>query len=265
MRKPNRDTWSLILIMGVFITSGFLAACGSSKSGGDAGTPPGPTYPIDPHCTVNCNPLPPNSKVGFYAQTSNFQTPGYMNAGSQLRIQSGFSSVLRDAMGVCDRNQYSGGYAACSTWLSGAHDLVLLAEGGSQSNTVKLIIRSVPGYMMNGYGWYSYSMPNFKNMLLGMLGFPTGNYAGVYDPMVLESTIWPVNNSQGFEVRANGPRLSYAWNKLFQLQVVNGKMEDSHWDFVLHFHGQRALDGRAVRCQSQNCGLDTSYFNGGTY
>jgi hypothetical protein len=260
MKKAKTNYWTLVLIMGVFVGSGFLAACGKS-GGGDTVLNPG----VVQTCTnAGCTyPVPANSKLGFYAQTSNFYIPGYVNNGSTLQMQSGMSQVLKDAMGVCDRVAYTGGISACSNWMGGAHDLVLYSDAGSTANTMKLIIRSTPGMQLGGYGWYQYSVPDFKTAIFNLLGFPVGNYSGVFDPMVLEATIWPVNNSQGFEVRAYGPRMSYAWNKLFQLQVANGKLEDAQWNFQLYFNGQAAMSGKAVRCQSQNCGLDSSYFNTG--
>lgn len=261
-KKPN--VWTAAAIIGVFLGSGLLAACGKSNSSGSAGAGTG----VVQTCTgAQCTyPITANTRLGFYAQTSNFYTPGYMNNGSSLQVHAGMQALLKEAMGTCDRQNYTGGLAACTTWMSGAHDIVLYSDTGSAASTVKIIMRSVPGTQWNGYGWYSYSAPSFKEFVLGILGFPADNNTGVFNPLVLgEATVWPVNNSQGFEVRAMGPRVSYAWNKLFQLQVANGKLEDASWNFVLHYNGQQAMSGKAIRCQSQYCGMDTSYFNNPMY
>jgi len=234
-----------------------FSSCGKSGSGARGGVT-NPNPPPPPGSVV----LPAGSQVGFYAQTTNLIVPGYLNNGSSLTVQPGMSGVLRDAMGVCDREYISGGLASCNTWLSGAFDLVLLADGGAQTNTVKLIMRAIPGAQLNNYGWYSYSLPNFKQFIACLIGLCWSNPQGIFNPLVLEATIWPINNSQGFEVRAYGPRVSRAWNQLFQLQVAQGKLEDAQWNFVLHYAGQQSAQGRAVRCQSQNCGLDSSIVRG---
>jgi hypothetical protein len=234
-----------------------LVISGCGKSGGGGGQVVNPNPP--PSGSVV---LPAGSQVGFYAQTSNLIVPGYSNNGSSLSVGPAMSAVLRDAMGVCDREYISGGLAACSTWTSGAFDFVLLADGGAQANTVKLILRAVPGSQLNNYGWYSYSLPSFKQAIACLIGLCWSNPQGIFNPLVLEATIWPINNSQGFEVRAYGPRVSRAWNQLFQLQVAQGKLEDAQWNFALQYAGQQAAQGRAVRCQSQNCGLDSSIVRG---
>jgi len=101
---------------------------------------------------------------------------------------------------------------------------------------------------------------------MNLLGFSgSANNAGVFDPMVLDATIWPINNSKGFELRAMGPRMSTAWNKLFQLQVLEGKLEDASWNYKLHFNGQLAAEGKGAICQSQYCGMESSYFNNSSY
>jgi hypothetical protein len=266
MEKKQYNKWTLTTVMSVFLLSGLLAACG--KSGGNDNT--SATYAgLIPTCTANgCTyGLPVNYKAGAYAQTSNLVTPGYVNNASTFVPRQGMYQVLKDAMGVCDRTSISGGLAGCQTWFSGAHDMVIYLNGqqASQAQTVKLIIRSTPNIQMGGYGYYSYSLPNFKQFILGLFGYNLSSPAGVFDPMVLDATIWPINDNRGFEVRANGPRNSYAWNKLFQLQVANGKLEDPSWDYQLYFNGQLAADGRGAICQSQYCGMDSSYFTGYGY
>ncbi len=232
-----------------------LTGCGSGGGSGGAGAPP-------PVVTPGPGILPASSQIGFYAQSSNFYMPGYINAGSTFQAQQGMHSLLKEAMGTCDREQTSGGLASCQTWISGAHDMVLWADGGSTVNQVTIVIRSAPANQMGGAGWYSYSLPDFESAIIGLFtGWFPGNTSGIFNPLVLKATIWPVNNSQGFEARAYGPQMSYAWNKLLQLQVSQGKLEDPSWSYQLVFNGAVAANGTAVRCQSQYCGMDRSYFN----
>ena len=239
-----------ILLSMMSLGLAFFNSCGSS--GGSTGASPQPQLPAPV--------LPQSSSLGFYAQTSNFYLPGYLNNQSTLQVQSGMYQVLKEAMGVCDREHSSGGLASCSTWISGAFDIVLYAEGGSTSNSVKLVIRALPGSQLSGYGWYSYSLPSFRQFIGCLIGICYSNPSGVFNPLVLEASIWPINQSQGFESRAYGPRMSQAYNKLFQLQVAQGKLEDQAWNFNLIYNGISAAQGRAVRCQSQFCGMDSSYF-----
>lgn len=279
----KKELLNLAAIFVVFVGTAFLAACG--KSGGDdGGGVAGGGYVQTCNGSTCTYPIPSNTVMGFYSQSPNFVTPYAPDPRNRFQVSSGLTTILRDFMGVCDRQTqvggFSGGYAACGIWQGGAHDLVVYSEAGSTSSEVKLIIRSVPGYM--NYGWYSYSLPDFKNTLLSLFGFRsygTVNSAGVFDPMVLNATIWPVNNSQGFEVRANGPTGSYGWNKVLQLIVPSGKLEDGYWNYrlfvtdVTHLASVNnnsfivngaatAVTGTAVRCNHADCALSSSYFNG---
>lgn len=73
--------------------------------------------------------------------------------------------------------------------------------------------------------------------------------------MILNGTIWPVNDSQGFEIRSNGPTASVGYNQVLQLQVGNGKVEDERFSFQLYWNGKVAATGTMVRCRSLTCGL----------
>jgi hypothetical protein len=208
------------------------------------------------------------TQIGYYSQTPNFVIPGYLSdARSRIQLGANFSAILRDAMGVCDREYISAGLASCSDWIgAGAHDLVIFTNGGPNTNSMRLIMRSTPsnGFSFGGgRAWYSLSLPDLETAILGFLGFPVvGNPQGIFNPMVLETTLWPINNSQGIELRAYGPRGSVAWNKLFQIQIDQGKLGDEAMNFKLFFDGKAAASGSMIRCQSQHCGLDASFFNG---
>ena len=252
--KTRSPFYSLFVV--ALAVVGFVA-CGKSGGGSNNVPAAGPALvaPVLTHA------IPPGTQVGFYAQNNkmNYLYPGAV--GSTLNLQqTGMSNVLKYAMGVCDRNYISGGGAACSTWLNGLHDMMLFANG-SQASSVKLVIRSMLDQScQNSFecGSYWYSLPNFQQMVLGFFGFNTLNNAGVYDPMVLDMTVWPVNNSQGFELRGYAPGgATYQGgnNLLFQFQVANGKLEDPAWDFVLYYNSVSVATGHMLRCQTQNCGV----------
>lgn len=247
MKKLNLNLFVLVLALGA------LQVSSCSKSGGGKSAPVAPIAPIAPSST----------NVGFYSQTQNFVVNNYLNNNSQFSAQSGISAVLKEAMGTCDRNHSNGGLASCSTWARGEFDLVLWVPQGATSNQVRVILRALPGSQLNDFGSYSYSFPRFSEFIgCSLLGIciNTGNSAGIFNPMVLDGNIWPINNNQGFEVRFYGPRLSQAYNKTFQLQVNSGKLEDGAWNYRLLYNNTEAASGTAIRCQSQHCGMDASYF-----
>lgn len=258
MKKASTLLWSL--------SAGFivLALVACAKSGdNNNGAPPVGAYVI-----------PPGQQFGFFAQ-NNKMNSYYNSGGSTYNILSGMKTVLKYAMGVCDRNAYDGGLADCNKWMSNAfHDIMIFANG-SQSNTVKLVLRAMPDTTCS-YGsfcgnWYA-SLPNFSQFFLGMFGFNTFNSAGAYNPMILDMTINPIcvntggvncedrdsTYSTGFELRGRAPEgatYHMGRNLLFQLQVPVGKLEDQSWNFNLYYNGQQAGSGRMVRCAYSNCGV----------
>jgi hypothetical protein len=90
---------------------------------------------------------------------------------------------------------------------------------------------------------------------LNLFGFPTGNFSGVYNPMVLDMTVWPTNADRGFEMRGYGPQGSRAWNSLIQIIADNNKLEDPSINFRVIFNQQDAAQGRLGRCTTPNCGI----------
>lgn len=241
MKKAWFYTFGLVAMLGALS----LTAC--QKGGGGAAPVIAPA--IVPYS------VPPGTKIGFYAQTTNMNPYGYTNVSGTMNVQSGWRNMLKEAMGVCDREYSTGGYANCNSWMNGWHDLVIIMDG-SQASGVSITVRSMP-FISNYYNYY-YQFPKFEDAILGFLGFPVGsNPQGFYNPMILNGSIWPVNNSQGFEIRSNGPSYSQGYNKLLQLQVEQGKIEDGSFNFKLYYNGINGLaaSGTMVRCQTQNCGL----------
>jgi hypothetical protein len=260
MKKLSTLTW-------VFV-AGFIAMAmvSCAKSGGGGGNQ-APTPP------VTALTIPPGVQFGFFAQ-NNKMNSYYNSGGSTYTIQSGMKTILKYAMGVCDRNATDGGLANCNAWMGNAfHDIMIFANG-SQANTVKLVLRAMPDTTCTGYtcGWYSFSLPNFSQFFLGLFGFNTFNNAGAYNPMILDMTINPIcvnangincedrdsTYSTGFELRGYAPEgatYKMGRNLLFQVQVPVGKLEDQSWDFNLYYNGQTAGSGRMVRCVNANCGV----------
>ncbi len=251
----------IITSIAISVVTSVLVACGGHKSSGGGGItcPPGQVPSADGASCVGAVPavtgIPPGTRIGFYAQSSNF--PVYSANGSSINFGSGMNTLLKNAMGVCDREHSSGGLASCTAWQSGFHDIVIQFDG-SVANQAKLMVRSAP--QTNNYWNYAYSLPSFEQFIFGLFGIYTGNMTAVNNPLQLTTTVWPINANQGFELRATGPSSSYAWWRLIQLQVMNGKIEDTSLQYKLYIDGGNqqmleAMSGTMVRCTTQNCGV----------
>ncbi len=238
---------SVVVILTV---STLLSACGKSDNSnpvytGNPGYGNGIQYP-------GGYIAPPN--IGFYAQNDKM-TALYNNPqhGTVLNIESGFTKMAKDAMGVCDRNEYNGGLASCQAWANGYNDVVFLLDNANSSEG-NIIFRSYPiSQSQNSY--YYYSLPSPTTFFLNLMGFPVGNNQGVYAPLVIKMPIFPWNNSQGFKAQNYGPTGSKAYGVLIEFEVAQGKIENQFLNFQVKFNGEPALSGRMNRCSTATCGL----------
>ena len=237
-----------IIIVGVVTVVLGLAACNNKGGGGDSPVP----------VPVVTTGLPAGSQIGFYAETkpmqNYFQYNGVAPGPSIFTAQAGWQTLLRDGMGICDREHASGGTSACTAWAAGFNDVTLLISGNN-ANQPTLVMRSLLPQSGSPYYSYYYSLPSFGQLVAGLFGFSSSNPQGIFDPMSVQTTVYPINDSQGFEVRSYGPAGSVAYNKLIQLRIESGKMEDAQFSFNLLYNGQPAATGTMIRCQTQNCGL----------
>jgi hypothetical protein len=164
-------------------------------------------------------------------------------------------------MGVCDRRFYFGGtdagLANCSSWSSGLNDIVFIADGNTSSG-VKIIVRSYP-LSGSSNSWYYASLPNLKDFLAGVIGIGNfHNYQGMYNPLVLDGSLWPWNEDRGFKMQTHAPSGSYAngaAGPAIEFEVSQGKIEDASFNFVLKYNYETVLSGRMIRCSKVNCGL----------
>jgi len=241
----------LMHLLVVALAASMIVAC--AKNDGGNGGEALPVPPIAPQLNFS------GGKIAFYAQNTKMDRL-YANNGTSYNLQSGMNSVLKTAMRTCDRAHANGGFVTCTSYMSGFNDIMLFSNG-AQANSVQLVLRSMPDttcqnpYYCSNY-WYS--LPSFKQVILGMFGFNTFNYSNIYNPMVLTMSIWPINGGKGFELRGNAPGGDLYYNSgglLFQFQVAQGKLEDLSWDFRLIFNGTVAASGRMVRCPLANCGV----------
>jgi len=240
-----------LLIFAGFLVSAFVAACGSQGSntvdpnvGVQIACPAGSTFQ-NGNCVGTNGTVVNTGSVGFYSENwhdRNLQVVG-----------SGLNDFLKNAMGVCDRGQSNGGLAACSTWAAGAFDVVMQAPS-SQTNTVQVTFRAKP--QVNGYGNYWYSLPSGGQLAAGLLGFPVVGTAGATrNPLQLNMTVSVTNNYQGFEARGYGDFYTTANRSLIQIQIAQGKLDDSYFPYRIAYRGQVIVSGTFVRCNSADCGL----------
>lgn len=241
----------LTAVLTVVASSIFIACAKSGDDGGAQSLPPVPVTP--PNVTFN------GGRIGFYAQNAKMDRM-YVNMGTSYNMGPGMMSVLKTAMRTCDRDHVNSGLTSCSAFLNGFNDIMIFANG-SQATSAQMVLRTMvdtscqsPYYCSQ----YWVSLPSFKQVILGLFGFNTFNYSNVYNPMVLNMAIWPINNSKGFELRGYAPGNDLYYNSgglLFQFQVLQGKLEDPAWDYKLIFNGSVAATGRMARCPSTNCGV----------
>lgn len=213
---------------------------------------------------------PVGQYLSFYSQNwdgsnnPSFQYVYSYNAYAPVKNMSVVNSsvyqvFLKKAMGVCDRGQTNGGTASCSQWANGGLDFVLQV-GNITSSQARLTIRAWP--QQNSYYNYNYSFPNAGQLLASFFGFPVFSNAGIYlNPLSLDLTLSPINNSAGFEGRAYGDYNSMANRSLMQLQVATGKLENSTFQYKFFFEGSEFARGSFQKCQTVDCGTMSFFGN----
>jgi hypothetical protein len=231
---------AILLLSWVAISS--LVAC-NNNGGGGAPPPPPPAQPPIAPCTYGSCPNgwgAAGSSVNFYAQ-KDAQVygglTGYQNP-TRLSVLSPFKDVLRNIMGVCDRMDNTGGIYSCDAWQSGAHQIIISTKT-TTDNQATLSIKSYPT-SSNQFSYYGYQFPDAREFFLNLIGLPTAQVVqGMYNPLILNSTIWPKGN--GFELRIESPP---AYSKGGSIQIItDGKLEDASFNFDLFYQGKKAASG----------------------
>lgn len=232
-----------IFVFAGFVVSAFLVACGSSNDGGAGpaiNCPPGTSFQ-NGYC-VNGTGIVHTGSVGFYSE--NWQERTLAPAGS------GYATFLKNAMGVCDRSDISGGGAGCEAWVAGAFDIVMQAPT-TQTGSIQVTFRAKPNQTN-----YWYSIPSGGQLAGALLGFPVaGNPGAIRNPLQLNMALSVTNNYQGFEARGYGDFYTTANRSLIQIQVAQGKLEDPAFDYRIAYRGEVIITGRFIRCNTADCGL----------
>lgn len=167
-------------------------------------------------------PVNPTGNVQFYDYNRNFDSWGYNSVSGDMTITNAaaFKTFLREAMGVCDRNiwGWQAGLASCDNWVSGSFQ-VSFAVNSSLKPTVQ---------------FKAYPAPSFFQMY-GSFGIDAGGVA--FNPLVLSqnNTFSLINNSQGFEIRAQGSYWNGGGLRLIQIQVLQGTLNDGYFTYDLYY------------------------------
>ena len=231
------------------VTALILTACAKDDGGKD------PVYNTVPACPAgqvwngyNCAFT--NTGNGYYGnQIGFYSTSNFQGQANTMNVSSAFKEYLRDGMGVCDRSHSNGGMANCNSWVGGASYLTIKATS-TTSNQVIVSIGAQP--RVNPYYNYSYRLPSLRELFLGI---PFDTYQGIYaNPLTQSMNIHPINNSQGFEIRNNGPTGSAAGLRLIRIIVPQGKLDDASVPYHVEYNGQQMMSGTLNRCTQINCG-----------
>jgi hypothetical protein len=221
-----------VIACGKSTNSNSTAGVALVPNGTSAGCPAGSTL-IYTYGSPMCQgpngittPLFQNTMGGYQYSTDN-----YCYRNLSVSNSSVFRAFLKEAMGVCDQAQSTGGMADCSSWTSG-YVKVDVVTTGSQLN---ISFYTYP--YMNSYYNYSYSLPSLSQFFLGVMGFPvyTQNYSAMRNPLVLGMSLFPINNTLGFEGRSMGDTYTVANRSLIQLQVQQGKAGDASFNYVISY------------------------------
>lgn len=241
--------WRYITLgLSAFSLSVVLIACGENKQ----------TTAANPYATNNGCPVGTVYTNGFcYNQTGtqwgyngstglNFVSNNVNYNNAKITNTSVYRSFLKKALQVCDQAHSSGGIYDCGSWATGQFQLNVQTVS-AQSTELRATFSAYP--TTNSYYWYGYSLPSATDFFYGMLGFPVYTAAIVtLNPLPIDKMVVSlINESKGFEARAYGDARTVANRSLIQLQVLEGKLDQSAFDYQVGFEGQIFVKGRLQR------------------
>ncbi|MBO9667459.1 MAG: hypothetical protein J7501_11690 [Bdellovibrio sp.] len=128
-----------------------------------------------------------------------------------------YKKFLKEAMGVCDRNiwGWNTGYASCDAWASGS---MILQIDLDSSLKPTVYFTAIPSQQ-----WFSASIGIDGS---GMAYNPLGLNQGTYNL---------INQSKGFEIRANGATTTAGNRHLIQIQAVTGTTADTNINYTIYY------------------------------
>ena len=246
---------TVLYIVAGFLSSALVVACGSNDQGNvaapgaaiSAQCPPGYTF-INGFCTDQYGRQAQTGSVGFYAESYRQRN---------MTITGAYGEFLRDAMGVCDREKYSGGGASCQTWVNGGVFDVVIQSPIATSQTTFLEATFRANRSSTGPNSdYSYSLPSAGALAGALLGFPVPSSPSAYlQTLKVPMTVTVTNNSKGFEARGYGDFYTKANRSLIQIQIPQGTLQDSYLPYRIAYRNQIIANGQFIKCNTADCGL----------
>jgi hypothetical protein len=229
-----------------------LISCGENKSqntptanpyANNNGCPTG-TYYSNGFC-YNQNGTQWNGYQNGFTSSINFVSDNFRYKSFSLKDAGVYRTFIKKAMQTCDQANSSGGIYSCDSWAVGDFQLNVQVAA-TQSTNLRATFAAYP--KTNTYSWYGYSLPSATDFFYGMFGFPVfqAQYV-VKNPLPLDMVVSVINDSKGFEARAYGDQWTAANRSLIQLQVLNGKLEQTAFDYQLGFEGKIFATGRLQR------------------
>lgn len=214
---------NMLIAASIFGTAAAMTACGSS--GGNN----------NPVVAVNANCLAPNvinglgqciSPNGQIIYSGANRLYSQVSQGAmQITNGTAYQSFLKSGMAVCDRWSGSNkGTSSCQDSWANGDMLIVLDTTNIQSNQMSVTI-DVSAGNSSYYEFHSGVETNLPYR----------------KPLVMQTVLSAINNSQGFEARQNVNL------KLFQLQVASGKLQDNQIGFQLAWDGQVFATGTLYR------------------
>ncbi|WP_415064099.1 hypothetical protein [Bdellovibrio sp.] len=205
-----------------------MTGCGKNNDGGNTTNtnvvcPTGTAW-NGSVCVNGSGVTVPNGNVQYYDYNRYFQSNGWgvSTANGDMRIvdPAAFKTFLKEAMAVCDRNIWGvqAGLASCDEWAAGSF-MVSFSTNSSLKPSVRFEAYPAPSY----FNWFV----NF--------GIDAGGVA--FNPLVLSSnnTFSLINNSKGFEIRAQGSYWNGGGLRLIQIQVLQGTLNDGYFTYDLYY------------------------------
>lgn len=175
---------------------------------------------------VKCQapPPPPTGSNKYYDFNRIFHqsSSGISTVTGDMTIvnSDAYKVFLKEAMGVCDRTVIGldGGLSNCDNWVSGSFQIALSIDANLKPS---VSFTAQPGASF--FGTYV------------ALGIDGGGAA--FNPLVLSqnNTFSLINNSQGFEIRAQGTYWNGGGLRLIQIQVLQGTLNDGYFAYDIYY------------------------------
>lgn len=193
---------------------------------GVPGNVPVPACPVNTiwngaACVSNTGAIPNGGVAQYYDYNRYFYGYGsVVNGDMTISNSAAYKQFLKEAMGLCDRNiwGWEAGLSDCANWVAGSFQVEFAVDSSLKPSV----------------SFTAYPAPSYFNYFMN-IGLSGGGAA--FNPLVLTSnnTFSLINDSKGFEIRAQGSYWNGGGLRLIQIQVVQGTLNDGYFAFDLYY------------------------------